>query len=146
MKTAKTIILVLMVLALMVLIAACKKAPAPPVDQTTNVAAPAETAPVLTAEEQELATFKADKMKAVEANDKVIADYKAKMTDATGKMMAKYDKKIEALELKNTELKTKLEEAKYTDKTAWDTFKMDIEKTITKLGTDLKKYEPKDNK
>ena len=144
MKTTKTLILILLVLTLMVFIAACKKAPAASAETTTNIATPADTAPALTPEEQELATYKEDKLKVVDAHDKIIADYRAEMTDASGKLAAKYDKKIVTLEAKNKELRNNLEKATYTDKLAWDTFKLGVDKTIETLSKDLKKYEIKE--
>jgi competence protein ComGC len=82
--------------------------------------------------------YKADKEVIIAENEAAIAGYKVKMTGANGKMTAKYNKKIEALELKNTELKTKLADYKDDGKTTWEQFKMDFDKDMDKLGTDIK--------
>jgi chaperonin cofactor prefoldin len=92
------------------------------------------------AAEMEWQTFKAEQEAKIAANELIVADYKAKMTNSKGKLLAAYDKKVEELELKNKELKTKLDN--YTDegKDSWEKFKSEFNRDISELGEALKNF------
>lgn len=74
------------------------------------------------------------------ANNKVIAEYKAKMTTAEGKLQAAYDKKIDMLDKKNKELKAKLDEWKDDGKSDWAQFKSELNRDLETLGNALKDF------
>jgi hypothetical protein len=89
---------------------------------------------------EEWLSFKGEAEAKIAATEKSIADYKVKMTTASGKLHANYDKKIDALEQKNKELKTKLSEYKDSGKTAWEQFKIEFSHDMDALGTALKDF------
>ncbi|MDY0151153.1 MAG: hypothetical protein RBS43_02630 [Candidatus Cloacimonas sp.] len=84
--------------------------------------------------------FKAEKETQIAANDKIIADYKVKMTNSKGKLLAAYDKKIDVLEAKNKELKAKLDGYKDEGKDSWEKFKSEFNRDTDELGTALKNF------
>ena len=76
----------------------------------------------------------------IEANDKVVAEYKARMTTADGKLQEKFDKKIDDLERRNRVLKAKLNDYKSDGKSAWEQFKSEFSHDMDELGTALKDF------
>lgn len=76
----------------------------------------------------------------IDANEKVIAEYKSRMTGANGKMQAKFEKKIDDLEKRNRVLKAKLNDYKSDGKTAWEQFKSEFDHDIDELGVALKDF------
>lgn len=84
--------------------------------------------------------FKAEQEAKIAANDKIIEEYKAKMTNTKGKLVASYDKKIDELEAKNKELKSKLNDYKEEGKDAWEKFKSEFNNDIDELGSALKSF------
>jgi len=89
---------------------------------------------------EEWLNFKSAAEAKIEANNKIIAEYKAKMTTANGKLQAQYDKKIDALEEKNKELKAKLDAYQDSGKDAWEQFKSEFSHDMDALGTALKDF------
>lgn len=89
---------------------------------------------------EEWLQFKRESDNKIAANNKVIAEYKAKMTTAQGKLQAAYDKKIDELEKKNKELKAKLDEWKDDGKSDWTQFKSELNHDLDALGTALKDF------
>ncbi len=84
--------------------------------------------------------FKAAYEVKIAENDSIVAAYKAKMKKADGKLKTKYDKKIDALEKKNNELKAKLDDYKDSGKSAWEQFKSEFTHDMDELGTALKDF------
>lgn len=74
------------------------------------------------------------------ANDKAIADYKVSMTGTNGTRRANYNKKIDALELKNKELRAKLQNYPDTGKSTWEQFKNEFNHDMDELGAALKDF------
>ena len=144
MKTFKTLLLILLVIASLSMISACKKsADQKLADAQVNEAVADQN--VTDAQAKANATddwqaFKAEAETKITANDKIIADYKVKMTNAKGKLLASYDKKIDALELKNKALRTKLYDYKDDGKGSWEKFKSEFNSDIDELGTSLKNF------
>lgn len=134
MKVFKTTILILMVTLLLAWTAGCKKTNDQKVAEAELIEANKAAA------EQQWQTFKAEQEVIIAANNQIIADYKAKMTDSKGKMMAAYDKKVEELEAKNTELKEKLDNYKDEGAETWETFKSEMNRDFSELGTALKNF------
>jgi predicted RNase H-like nuclease (RuvC/YqgF family) len=105
--------------------------------------------------EQKVADAKADVVVAKQDVKDAVADAKtearqewlafkseaeARMTTAGGKLHADYDKKIDALEQKNKELKVKLSEYKDSGKNAWEQFKSEFSHDMDALGAALKDF------
>lgn len=89
---------------------------------------------------EEWVRFKTESETKITNNDRIIAEYKTKMTMTSGKLRAKYDKKIDELELKNKTLKTKLSEYKESGKSAWEQFKGEYNRDIDELGLALNAF------
>ncbi|MBK6911339.1 MAG: hypothetical protein IPH10_10505 [bacterium] len=92
------------------------------------------------AKQVEWLSFKSNAEVKIMANDKAIADYKARMSGANGKRRAEYDKKIDALELKNKELKARLVNYPETGKSSWEQFKNEFSHDMDELGSALKDF------
>jgi hypothetical protein len=92
------------------------------------------------AAKEEWLNFKNEAEAKIEANDKIVAEYKTKMTTTNGKLRAQYDKKIDALEKKNKVLKVKLDEYQDSGKNAWEQFKSEFTHDMDELGTALKDF------
>ncbi|MCB5264795.1 MAG: hypothetical protein LHW41_00955 [Candidatus Cloacimonetes bacterium] len=134
MNIVKTSILILMVAILLAWTLGCKKNNDKELAEAQLIEANKAAA------EMEWQTFKAEQEAKIAANELIVADYKAKMTNSKGKLLAAYDKKVEELELKNKELKTKLDN--YTDegKDSWEKFKSEFNRDISELGEALKNF------
>lgn len=85
-------------------------------------------------------SFKSEKEAVIAANDTIIAAYRAKMTYANGKMRAQYDKNIDSLEVKNKELKVKLNDYTGSGKNAWEQYKGEFNQDLDRLGAALKNF------
>jgi hypothetical protein len=105
-----------------------------------DAVANAQTVEQESAAREEWLTFKGKAEGAIAANDKIIADYKAKMTNADGKLRAQYDRSIDALETKNNEMKAKLDAYQDSGKSAWEKFKSEFGHDMDDLGTALKNF------
>jgi cell division protein FtsB len=151
MSTLKTILIAGLGFGLLVVLASCSKSPEQKVsDAKADVVVAKEDVKVaeanaqLKAEEnaarEEWLKFKYEKEAIIAVNDTIITNYKAKMTYTSGKLRAKYDKNIDSLELRNKELKTKLNDYKDNGKNAWDKFKGEFNHDIDQLGTALKGF------
>lgn len=122
----------------------CSKASDKKVEDAQNNAIEAQqdanTAVAENEAQKEWQVFKTDAEAKIAANEQIITNYKDMMTDANGKLKAKYDKKIDALEAKNKELKAKLDNYKDEGKTKWEQFQSEFNNDIEKLGTTLKGF------
>jgi hypothetical protein len=74
----------------------------------------------------------------LQANDDKIAELKAKMTSDKKDLKIKYEKKINELEMKNNNLKTKLKDRKDGDsETSWASFKQTINEEMDEVGKSI---------
>lgn len=144
MKFLKTFTLILMVTLLLSWTFGCKKsADQKLIDAKVNEAEAEQEAMDATDNVNavnEWEQYKAAAMVKIAANEKIIADYKVSKSTASGKLLATYNKKIDALELKNKELKDKLVAFKDDGKTSWEVFKGEFDRDIENLGTSLKDF------
>ncbi|MBL0063003.1 MAG: hypothetical protein IPP40_16355 [bacterium] len=92
------------------------------------------------ARQVEWLNFKSNAEIKIISNDKAIADYKVSMTGTNGKRRANYNKKIDALELKNKELKAKLLNYPESGKSSWEQFKNEFNHDMDELGSALKDF------
>lgn len=90
--------------------------------------------------EVEWLKFKGEAELKIAANDKSIAAYKVSMTGTDGTRRANYNKKIDALEVKNKELRVKLENYPEFNKTDWEQFKNEFSRDMDELGASLKDF------
>lgn len=70
-------------------------------------------------------------------NDKIITDLKSKIKDFDKNKQTSYYKQIEKLQLRNTELKLKIENYKQGPSQKWELFKMDFNKELDELGKSI---------
>jgi len=85
-------------------------------------------------------TFKRESNQAIEANEKRIEAFKAKMDKATPTVKATYDKQVAVLEQRNRDLKKKLDDYKDEGQGKWEEFKTNFKRDMDDLGktmTDL---------
>ena len=144
MKLFKVFALILMLTLLLTLTVGCKKS----ADQKLKDAQMNEVAVDQDAMDAQAKVnavndweqYKAAALVKIVANEKIIADYKVSMTNSSGKLLASYNKKIDALELKNKELKVKLNDYKDDGKSSWEKFKGELDVDMDNLGTSLKDF------
>ncbi len=134
MNILKTSSLILMVAVLLVWVPGCKKTS----DQKLAEARIIDVNKAAAVNEWQ--AFRTKQEAIISANDQIIADYKAKMTDSKGKLLAAYDKKVEELEAKNKEMKAKLDDYKDEGTESWEKFKDEFNRDISELGTALKNF------
>jgi hypothetical protein len=70
-------------------------------------------------------------------NERLIADLKAKDNSKTKAEEELYFKKLDKLELKNSELKSKIENYKEGPEQKWELFKVDFNKDLDDLGKSI---------
>jgi ribosome-associated translation inhibitor RaiA len=142
MRTLKLSVVMALVLVALVLIMGCSKSGNEKVaDAKANVVV-AQQGVTDAVDEAQTAwlKYKSDAEARIAVNEQIIADYKIKMTNSDGKLQAAYDRKIDALETKNRELKAKLEAYKDTGKTEWERFQSEFGRDMNELGTALKDF------
>jgi predicted RNase H-like nuclease (RuvC/YqgF family) len=90
--------------------------------------------------------FKTESELKISANEKSIAEFKAKIKNEKKENKAAYEKKLAELEQKNSDLKKKLEEFKDDSKANWKTFKTEFSNDMNELGQALKDFTVKNVK
>lgn len=78
--------------------------------------------------------FKSESEQIIEANEKRIEAFKAKMGKAGPEAMAKYSKEVEMLEQKNRDLKKKLDGYQAEEQSKWEEFKTNFKKDMDAIG------------
>ena len=81
--------------------------------------------------------FKREAEIKMDANDKMIKDYKIEIQTASKKFKLKYEKEVAALELKNIVLRKKISEYKYEGKDKWEEFKQSFNEDMKIVGNAL---------
>lgn len=84
--------------------------------------------------------FKKESELKIKENDKSIADLKIKISKMNAKDKADNQKKISALEEKNTKLKYRLNNYKIEEKGKWTSFKSEFNHDMSELGNALKDF------
>lgn len=83
----------------------------------------------------------------IKNNEKTIADLKVKHSKMDAKDQTAYEKKISELELKNTNLKKKLDNYKHEEEPVkWNAFKVEFKHDMDELGKALKDFTIKNKK
>ena len=82
--------------------------------------------------------FKTEVDLKISNNEKSIADLKVKISNSEEKDKAKYEKKVDALELRNTELKKKIADYKYEGGDQWVVFKRGFNRDLKSVGKAIK--------
>lgn len=86
---------------------------------------------------EEWATFKTDASAKIASNEERIAELKVRMNKPGNTFDGLYRTRIEKLEAKNVELKSKL--SSYDgNETGWNTFKSDFNRDMNEIGNNIK--------
>ena len=88
--------------------------------------------------DKEFREFKAKADLKISDNEKSIAEFKVKIKTADEKFKIKYEKKVDTLELRNSELKKKVSEYKYEGKDQWVIFKRGFNHDLKVVGKAIK--------
>ncbi len=78
--------------------------------------------------------FKKEAEATIKENEKKISELKAKKSEANKEEKEKYNKKVQALEQKNKNLKIKIEGASKTTTEMWASFKREFNHDIDEIG------------
>jgi septal ring factor EnvC (AmiA/AmiB activator) len=84
--------------------------------------------------EAEINQFKFEMAEKIEANDKSIADFKARIAQQKTEAKEDYQKKIAELEQKNTDNKKRMDDYKASGKENWAKFKSEFTRDMEELG------------
>lgn len=90
--------------------------------------------------QQDMKEFKIRSAEQIAANEKSIEEFNARI--ATQKMEAKaeYQKKIDELNTKNSDLKKKIADFNTDSKSSWELFKSEFSRDMDELGTAFKDF------
>lgn len=94
---------------------------------------------------EEYQKFKRESIDKMSENDMRIAELRKEKSSDDKEVKARYDKKIDALEKRNQELKTKLTNYKY-EKSNWQTFKQEFKHDLDGLGNAFKDFTVRNTK
>lgn len=78
--------------------------------------------------------FRKDAEMTIKANDQKIMELKEKKSSENKEMNEEYNKKVQALEMKNNSLKRKLETSSTTKSSGWASFKREFNHDMNELG------------
>jgi len=91
---------------------------------------------------KDIESYRKEAADKISANDKIIADFKARVKNNKDQIKEDYDKTIADLEQRNKEMKKKMDDYKVDGKEMWETFKTQFSHGMDELGkafTDLTK-------
>ncbi len=138
-KTKKTLISCSM--ALFLFVTACESTPTEKLVSAQETAKQANTdlekakADYL----KEIDNYRKDANAKIAANDKSIAEFKARVTNEKQDAKAEYKMKIAELDLKNSDMKKQINDYQADTKDKWEAFKINFNKSMNDLGDSFKK-------
>ena len=83
---------------------------------------------------KEIEKYRKETADKVAANDKSIAEFKARIEHEKNEAKADYQKKIVELEQKNSDIKKKMDDYKVEGKEKWEIFKAEFNRDMEELG------------
>ncbi|WP_259014639.1 hypothetical protein [Emticicia fluvialis] len=86
----------------------------------------------------DMASFRKETSEKIAANEKTILEFNAKMADKNEDTEMKYEQKIAELNLKNKEMKKKMDNYKEDGKMNWEKFKTEFSHDMDELGKAFK--------
>lgn len=92
----------------------------------------------------DIENFKKETTAKIDANNKMIADFKVKIAYAKKDAKAYYQEQIAVLEQKNIAMKQKLDAYEESGKDNWESFKTEFSKDMNDLGEAFKNFTVKD--
>lgn len=87
----------------------------------------------------EIDNYRKDANAKIAANDKSIAEFKARVANEKQDAKAEYKMKIAELDLKNSDMKKQINDYKADTKDKWELFKINFNKSMNDLGDSFKK-------
>lgn len=96
--------------------------------------------------EKEIEQFRKEAADKIAANEKSIAEFKARKEADKQIAQADYNKKIEALEQKNSDMKKKMDDFQFDGAEKWELFKSDFSHGLSELGKAFSELTSSDNK
>ncbi|MBK5210274.1 MAG: hypothetical protein JJE44_12355 [Flavobacteriaceae bacterium] len=88
----------------------------------------------------DIENFKKETAAKIDANNLMIADFKAKTASAKKEAKAYYEEQIAVLEQKNIEMKAKLDAYEENGKDNWEIFKAEFSRDMNDLGEAFKNF------
>ncbi|MBK8623877.1 MAG: hypothetical protein IPN79_19520 [Saprospiraceae bacterium] len=76
----------------------------------------------------------------ITANEQSIAEFNARVAEEKKEVKADYQNKIKELELKNSDMKKKMDEYKADGKDGWEKFKTEFDKDMDNLGNAITEF------
>lgn len=122
---------------MIILGASCASSPSEKIEESKNELAEASE-DLVKAREDYLVDMKAYKIEIgekIKTNEESLKSFR--------ELRANYERKIDALEMKNLEMKTKLDEHKVEGKAQWNSFKTEFNQDMNELETALNKLDMK---
>lgn len=86
----------------------------------------------------DVANYKKATADKIEANEKSIAEFKARIANEKNETKADYDKKIVELEQKDSDMKKRMDDYKVEGKEKWEIFKAEFSHSMDELGKAFK--------
>jgi hypothetical protein len=90
------------------------------------------------ARDKEMAEYHEINKAQIEANEKSLAEFNARIASEKKDAKADYEKKIAELDAKNSDMKKKMDEFNAGNKANWETFKASFDKDMTDLNNAFK--------
>jgi hypothetical protein len=87
---------------------------------------------------REIDNFRVETAIKIEANNKTIADYKVLVQEGKSSLKQEREKKIAELEMKNSNMKMRLDDYKADGKDKWNTFKSEFNHDMEEMGKAFK--------
>ncbi len=86
----------------------------------------------------EIDSYRKDANDKIAANEKSIAEFKARVANEKNDVRAEYKLKIAELDLKNSDMKKQINDYKADSKDKWENFKIQFTKSLNDLGVSFK--------
>ncbi len=84
--------------------------------------------------------FKKQAAEKISTHEKSIAEFKARIANEKTEIKATYEKQLDELEHKNSDMKKKLDDYKETGKEQWTSFKNEFNNDMNELGQAFKRF------
>jgi predicted TIM-barrel fold metal-dependent hydrolase len=89
---------------------------------------------------EEIAAFRKDNADKFAANEKIIADFRARIASQKREAKAEYNKKISELEGKNSDFRKRLDLYNESNKEQWEAFKKDFKSDMDQLNNAINDF------
>jgi hypothetical protein len=96
--------------------------------------------------EKEMKAYRKTSEEKIAANELKIAEFKARGSTQKATAKADYEKNVEELNRKNTDMKMRLDSFKFDSKTKWEAFKFELNQDMDELGQAINDFMGKDEK